>query len=647
MGKRQTELDYAVIAINPALIMLLVGSLVLFLLELFYRGPYMGRMQFIMGDFVFACVLLSRLTIEEGFEKSGRLGGIFAFVMLLALWRFVPDAVWLGLILLVVIWWCANRLTFDCTLVDDSRDTSQKGLMQWIGADFDSLGSEPEKTPPQTQVAADEEPEKKRSWLWDVLDPTSTRFAPGVWIIYFSMAALPLFGLGQAFEPSGDASLRWRLFLYLFTYVASALGLLMSTSFLSLRRYLGKRNLEMPTSMVGIWLGTGAVLIAVVMLVTAILPRPHAEYEVAKIPSVGEMLKRAASNYAVGKDGTQDDEKQGTTESNDQQQAGKEQKEAGDGDQGEKSETQTKSGDGDKQSSSGKKSDQGKSGDDKSQKSQNQGDQKNDSSSQKSDSQSAQQQSDQKSEQKSDSGKSQQQSQSDGEKSDTQKSDGEQSNDNNKSEQQPNENKSSENQSSQNNAAKPPSEAPKPPQPSSPPFNLMSLVGSLGYLVKLIIYGAVALAALYFAWKFRAQIAESWAKFVDDMRKLWDYLFGRRTQPVLATAEAAPVAKTPLFPAFASPFAPGAKKRSPEQLVRYTFQALEAWGADKGVPRDSDQTVEEFARRLASEFSNTEIGPLARELARQYDEVAYGSGKAPREATECAQRLWRNLQSAY
>ncbi|TWT29714.1 DUF4129 domain-containing protein [Blastopirellula retiformator] len=644
MSKRQTELDYAVIAINPALIMLLVGSLVLFLLELFYGGPYIGRLQFILGDFVFASVLLARLTIEEGFEKSGRLGGIFAFVMLLALWRFVPDAVWLGLILLLVIWWCANRLTYDCTLVDDSRDTSQKGLMQWIGADFDSLGGEEkaEQNPVATATESPEaEPEKKRNWLWDVLDPTSTRFAPGVWIIYFSMAALPLFGLGQAFEPSGDSSLRWRLFLYLFTYVASALGLLMSTSFLSLRRYLGKRNMEMPTSMAGVWLGTGAVLIAVVMLVTAILPRPHAEYEVARIPGVGDLLKRSSSQYAVGKEGTQDDKNKGTTESNDKQQAGEKQQEAGDGDQGEKSQTQTKPGDGEKQSSQGKKSDQGKSGDKKSDKNKSQsGNQKNDNSSQKQDSQNSQQ----KTEQKSDDGKSQDQQQSDSQKSDSQQpnsqqSDSQDSDNENKSEQQNSDNQSSQEQSPQNNAPKP---------SSSSSFNPLQLLGSLGYLVKLLIYAAVAIAALYFAWKYRAQIAESWAKFVDDMRKLWDLLFGRRSQPTLATVEAAPVAtRAPRFPEFASPFGSAAKKRTAEQLIRYTFQALEAWGDDKGVPRDHDQTPEEYGRRLAVEFSDTEIGPLARELARHYDEIAYGSGKADRDSIDCAQRLWRNLRTAY
>lgn len=652
MAKRQSELDYAVIAVNPALIMLLVGSLVLFLLELFYRGPYMGRLQFILGDFVFASVLLARLTIEEGFEKSGRLGGIFAFVMLLALWRFVPDAVGLGLFLLLVIWWCANRLTYDCTVVDDSRDTSQKGLMQWIGADFDSLGADPQH-PTATNApqpsAEEEEQAVKRNWIWDVLDPTSTRFAPGVWIIYFSMAALPLFGLGQAFEPSGDSGLRWRLFLYLFTYVASGLGLLMSTSFLSLRRYLGKRNLEMPLSMAGVWLGTGAVLIAAVMVITALLPRPHAEYEVARVPGIGDMLSRAASSFAVGKEGTQDDDKKGQTESNDRQQAGEKQKEAGDGDKGAKSDQQKKSGEGEKQSSSGQKSDDGKSGDgDKKQNEGQSGEKKNDSSQQnsgKSESEKSQQKSEQNSPQKSEPNKSNDSQQSDSQQSDSNKSDSQKS-DSQKSEgEKESESKQSENDSQQQSQSQSPRQSPQ--SPSSPPISLSGIFGALGTLMKLAIYAAAALAAIYFAWKFRDQIAESWKKFVQDMRDLWNYLFGRK-EPVLATVEPTLEAqRQPQFPTFGYPFASGAPKRTPEQLVRYTFQALEAWGADKGIPRDRDQTAEEFARKLTNQCAEPEIGPLARDLARHYDEIAYGSGHAGGDAANSAQRLWRTLRASY
>jgi hypothetical protein len=41
--------DYVVIAISPALIMALVGSLVFFLLRVFYQGEYQERLHWVMA----------------------------------------------------------------------------------------------------------------------------------------------------------------------------------------------------------------------------------------------------------------------------------------------------------------------------------------------------------------------------------------------------------------------------------------------------------------------------------------------------------------------------------------------------------------------------------------------------------------------
>jgi hypothetical protein len=67
-------------------------------------------------------------------------------------------------------------------------------------------------------------------------------------------------------------------------YVGSGLGLLLSTRFLGLRRYLRQRHQEMPLAMTGRWLGIGWVLIAGVMLAALFLPRPNAEYAISELP---------------------------------------------------------------------------------------------------------------------------------------------------------------------------------------------------------------------------------------------------------------------------------------------------------------------------------------------------------------------------
>src|SRR5579871_1017110 len=119
----KTLADYLVIAISPALIMTLVGSLVFFLLEVCYRGQFESRVHWVMFWFVFAAVLVARIAIEQGKEQAYIFAIAMFFVSTLAVFRFV-DAVLVGLILLAVVWWSSSKLTWDCTLIDDSEDAS-------------------------------------------------------------------------------------------------------------------------------------------------------------------------------------------------------------------------------------------------------------------------------------------------------------------------------------------------------------------------------------------------------------------------------------------------------------------------------------------------------------------------------------------
>src|SRR5262249_27704035 len=124
----------------------------------------------------------------------------------------------------------------------------------------------------------------EKSWWDKFLERRRRPHAPGVWVVYFSLAALPIFGIGQAFIPGTNVGSRQYAFVLLCVYVASAMGLLLTTSFLGLRRYLRQRRLEMPLTMAGTWLVTGAVLIAGLLVFTALLPRPNAEYAISQLP---------------------------------------------------------------------------------------------------------------------------------------------------------------------------------------------------------------------------------------------------------------------------------------------------------------------------------------------------------------------------
>src|SRR5205823_13474419 len=123
------------------------------------------------------------------------------------------------------------------------------------------------------------------------------RRTPGVTVVWFSLAALPIFGLGQALIPVDATGRRQYVFWLMIVYVGSGLGLLMTTSFLGLRRYLNQRKLRMPMQMTGVWLGVGFALVAVLLLVGALLPRPLAEYPLFDVTPAGSD-RASASRFA-------------------------------------------------------------------------------------------------------------------------------------------------------------------------------------------------------------------------------------------------------------------------------------------------------------------------------------------------------------
>ena len=53
---QKTLVDYLVIAISPALIITLVGSLVFFLLEVFYHGNFQLRLHYVFALFIIGAV---------------------------------------------------------------------------------------------------------------------------------------------------------------------------------------------------------------------------------------------------------------------------------------------------------------------------------------------------------------------------------------------------------------------------------------------------------------------------------------------------------------------------------------------------------------------------------------------------------------
>ena len=272
---QKTVADYMVVALSPALIMALVGSICFFLIEVFYQGPMGGSARWVMFWFVIAIVLVARIAIEKSSEHAGIYGLALAAAVWLYLARMSPSYL-LSLVLLGIVWFCAHKLVWDCTLIDDEQDASGQGLLQ-----------PPE---PETKTKSPSKTKPKRS----------ASGSPGRWVVYFSLAALPLFGIGQVMLP-GSAAGSHRLGLaFLVVYMAAALGLLVTTSFLGLRRYLRQRYLQMPASIAFAWVKFGGGIAVLIVVGALFVPRPGANAFWSAFRREADYRLRQASQYAAG-----------------------------------------------------------------------------------------------------------------------------------------------------------------------------------------------------------------------------------------------------------------------------------------------------------------------------------------------------------
>jgi hypothetical protein len=257
----RTLADYLAMAVAPAWIMGMVGSLMLFLVEAIYRGAFGAEVRWTLCWFVLAAVLVSRISIQQGTSYATLYGLTLGAATALRLSQFIGLNP-LALLLIALLWWCASKLTWDCTLIDDDADASGEGLLDRAGLQPGAPDAPPTaaSAPPATSAPARSKP----------------IHTPGLWVVYFSLGALPVFGLGQLAIPLDDPSARFRGFLWLCVYLGCAMGLLFTTSFLGLRRYLRQRRLLMPAPVARLWLGLGAIATIAILVGALFLPRPEA-----------------------------------------------------------------------------------------------------------------------------------------------------------------------------------------------------------------------------------------------------------------------------------------------------------------------------------------------------------------------------------
>jgi hypothetical protein len=625
-GPRKTLADYVTAALSPVLIMGLVGSLVFFLLEILYAGQYSGQLQWTLFFFVFAMVLIARISIDMGSERAGMYGlgmMLAGFLSLQAYLQFPADSPltgfgWLvNLVLMVTIWWCSNKLTWDCTHIDDAVDASGRGLLDAAGMDQEAAAEG--ESADDSDIGRKSKTSSGLLGWWERYrdyraEQQKKPHTPGVWVVYFSLAALPLFGLGQSLIPVANTERRTYVFWLMVCYVASGLSLLVTTSYLGLRRYLRQRSVRMPKAMTAVWLALGAGMIAVFMVLGALLPRPYGEYQLVHIDPLGSK-ERDASRYAMKSDGS--GKGQGTSSSDPagkdkEAQSGSGTKSSDDG----QGQSQTKSGKGDSgksKSGSGNKSGKGSQSNSKSQ-------QKDDST--KNDEQSKDEDKRDQDDRKGENAKPGSSGKRAGSKSDAQK------------------------------AVPRESESKNSARPSNPISSVLSKLGVLGVILKWILFAIIALVVGFFVLRaglrFMANFT-TWAQRLLEMfRSWWEALFGggksegARSEAAGETEDRKPLLRP--YSSFHNPFVDGrAEGMSPDELARYSFDALESWAFERDLARLPKETPLEFAARLVNEMPT--LGADVQRMAGLYARVAYARGRLGPGSLGPLKQFWERLET--
>ncbi len=638
MAKRleKTTVDYVTIAISPLLIMLLVGSLMFFLVETVMSGSnFTGMLKWTMFWFVIAIVLISRIGIEQGTAYASGYGLALAAAVWLVAARYgasmVGSAVVLG-----IIWWCANKLVWDCTLIEDTEDASGEGLLQVAGvapstdeaATEESKPSQAEVDSPDESGVQDDEP---TPWWQRILLQKSERknkpHSPGLWVVYFSMAALPLFGVGQLFLSSSDEAANGRVFRYLGMYVAAGLALLMTTSFLGLRRYLRQRKLDMPTTMVTKWLGMGVALIVAVLVIAMLIPRPQADYSItALLDKVGPEGLNASDYAMLPFDSGEGEGKAIGDPSEDESQPDSGGSEGKGG--------QSPGGEGDPQGSGGSKSGESDSSGGKSNPS---GSGDGESSSKNSNSKGQNSKND-----SSQAGHSTEDGSTAGH--DTESTAGHETGDGGSGEESSSENSDSTTDSQSGHET---SDGQSGSSQSSSSSAVSQVAGGLAKLIQGLIYLAIAVVFVLMVIRNWAALKQGVNNFLNRLKELWASLFGGKPKAAVeesstSESDAASGQTRKRFDSFQNPFATGdARDMSPAELIDYTFEAFESWATERGVDRPKELTPLEFANEVGEQ--ELDVAKDASRAALLYTREAYSNHRPPRNYTDTLERLWRAM----
>ena len=676
--------DYAAIAVAPILIFLMISSLGNFLTTMLYHGQYPSRVSWILMMYTFGTVAVARVAIEQDRNYSLGYAAVLGLVAFLGMIRFLDSFIFV-IFILIVIGYLSDAIVRDCTLIDENVDSSDQGLVD-AGRIFvhDQLESNEGLTKTNFLQRASSESDihtddSKQDHHVVNQFPKNKAKQPGRTVMYLAFAALPLFGLGQIFLRNDTATWERAQRLLAF-YLFSSLSLLVTTSFLGLRRYLRQREAEMPNHVAVGWIVGGLSLILLILTIAFAIPVPGqalAGLDMGVVLNGSQDLTPSQFGWggegATPKDSEAAEIAQPEQPEGDGKTAAQLEAKEGAAAEGKKESGPAGKQQGGKQSSgkqsSGKQSSNQKATVDpsgnqpqekpespkRSESSKLNGQKQNgaqdaNQSNQNSNTQNKAAETSAKSanrddppggkkqdpaSQNSGSGqKPQEPQQGDKTEPSSKQKDAERQSETEDEKQKSSTGNSDQRSQRDNNQTK--QQQQQQQQQSSDRGSstfLTSLGRLLGGLLKLLLYLALISIVVLYLWKNR-----------DELIKWWNQWFQTNSPdanlqaPTRATEK--PKEAFRRFDSYRNPIQQGI---APAKVVIITFQAFEAWSREKGLGRHQEETPAEFVRRFVKQYP--EHGPVASKLVDSYQRLAYGRMKVHEDDIKSAASTWKIMTS--
>jgi hypothetical protein len=135
-------------------------------------------------------------------------------------------------------------------------------------------------------------------------------------------------------------------------------------------------------------------------------------------------------------------------------------------------------------------------------------------------------------------------------------------------------------------------------------------------------------------------LRSAWAAFMAFWRKLLE--FGdvrkpaKRVQPELVRP------RYRSFSQYKNPFFAGRNEAwPPEQILIYTYEALQVWAKEQGIEAHPARTAREFCAEVGQHCP--QVSELVGPLAAFYAYAAYGRKVPPQSDLEPVKELWRRM----